>query len=226
MKLVLTNDDGIDAPGLQALENACRSWAEVAVVAPDRGHSSMSHHVTTDKPISVAEVAARRFSVEGGPADCARLARVCLAKDADWLISGINRGGNLGMDTWYSGTVAAAREAALLGWPAIAISHFVARGRQVDWDLASVEAARVLRKLVGLDLAAGEFWNVNLPHGETAPAEMVFCGLDPSALPVSYSEFGGSFKYSGEYPSRERVTGCDVDLCFGGKITATRLRCA
>ena len=225
MKLVLTNDDGIGAPGLLALENACLGWAELRVVAPDRCHSSMSHHVITDKPIQVAEVAPGRFSVGSGPADCARLARTCLALDADWLISGINRGGNLGMDTCYSGTVAAAREAALLGWPAVAISHFVARGREVDWELASLRASRVLRDLMGMPLAAGEFWNVNLPHGDLASPEIVFCELDPSALPVRYSREGVAYQYSGQYSARSRIAGHDVELCFDGATTITKLRC-
>ncbi len=222
---MLTNDDGIEAPGLAALTKACQALGETTLVAPDRCHSSMSHHVTTDHPIPVREVGPNRFSVEGGPADCARLARACLAVDATWLISGINRGGNLGMDTCYSGTVAAAREAALLGWPAIAISHFIAKGKEVDWDLAAVRAAAVLRELIKKELAPGEFWNVNLPHGSESQPQTVFCDLDHSALPVNYSVENGAYKYSGQYSSRARVPGRDVELCFSGAITISRLRC-
>lgn len=223
--LVLTNDDGIDAPGMLALERACLGWSDAVVVAPDRCYSSMSHHVNTGSAIQVTETAPGRFQVGASPADCARLARSCLATGAEWLISGINQGGNLGMDTCYSGTVAAAREAALLGMPAIAISHYVRRERTLDWELASCRAERVLRHLMGVGLGPGEFWNVNLPHpdvGEPEP-EVVICGLDPSPLPVSFRFADGAYRYTGEYRLRARVAGHDVAECFAGRVTASRL---
>src|ERR1700688_3567452 len=144
MKMVLTNDDGIDAPGLTALRNVCAAWGDIVVVAPAECHSSMSHRVTTSELISVTEEGAGRFRVDGTPADCTRLALKCLAPDADWVISGINRGGNLGADTYISGTVAAAREAALMGLPALAISHYVAKGRALNWEAAERRAARAI----------------------------------------------------------------------------------
>ena len=225
MKLVLTNDDGIEAPGLLALEQACRRWTDITVVAPDACNSSMSHHVHTDKPILASAVAEGRFRVEGSPADCARLAWAHFAPNSDWLIAGINRGGNLGTDTYYSGTVAAAREAALLGWRAIAISHLIVRGREVDWNLAAVRAEKVFLRLFDMPLAPGEFWNVNLPHPtqDEAEPELVLCPLDLSPLPVSFKREGNSFRYNGQYPLRERLPGTDVDLCFGGRITVSRL---
>ncbi len=225
MKVVLTNDDGIAAPGLLALERACETWCSVTVVAPDRCHSSMSHRISTDCEIPVKELSAQRFQISGTPADCARLAISVLAPQAEWLIAGINRGGNLGVDTYYSGTVAAAREAALLGLPAIAISHYVAKGREVDWPAASRVAGRVLKQLVSQHLNAGEFWNVNLPHpmeGSAEPA-LILCPLDPSPLPVSFRKAGDAYRYTGSYQDRARVAGDDVAECFGGAITATRL---
>ncbi len=225
MQVILTNDDGIEAPGLQALQEACRHWCQVVVAAPDRCHSSMSHHVQTASEIAVTEVSHARFQVTGSPADCARLARTVLAPDAQWLISGINRGGNLGMDTWYSGTVAAAREAALLGLPAIAISHYVAKGREVDWALASARAARVIQRLITENLEPVEFWNINLPHpaeGVLEP-ELILCALDPSPLPVKFHKIGNTYRYTGDYQSRARLPQHDVSECFAGSITATRL---
>lgn len=223
--VVLTNDDGISAPGLLALEQACETWCSVTVVAPDRCHSSMSHRISTDCEIPVLEITARRFQVSGTPADCARLAISVLAPGAEWLIAGINRGGNVGADTCYSGTVAAAREAALLGLPAIAISHYVAKGREVDWPAAGRVASRILKYLVSQPLPRGEFWNVNLPHpqeGNTEPA-LVLCPLDPSPLPVSYRKAGNAYRYEGSYQDRPRIEGHDVAECFGGAITATRI---
>lgn len=228
MRVALTNDDGITAPGLEALTQACASWCSVVIVAPECCHSSMSHHVQTSADIVVKEVSSGRYEVTGSPADCVRLARLELAPDAQWLISGINRGGNLGMDTCYSGTVAAAREAALLGLPAIAISHYVAKGREVDWQLASQRAALVLRHLMGEPLHPGEFWNVNLPHPAegTVEPETILCPLDPSPLPVSFRKAGETYRYCGDYQGRSRLPGHDVALCFAGSITVTRLNVA
>lgn len=222
---MLTNDDGIDAPGFEALEQACENYDRI-VVAPDQCHSSMSHHVTTDRAIQVNRVRERRFRVSAGPADCARLANTELAPGADWLIAGINRGGNLGMDICYSGTVAAAREAALLGWRAIAISHLIVRGRELRWDLAALRARRIIERLVEASLEAREFWNVNLPHPEpnSPEPELVFCDLDTNPLPVNYRIKNEAYCYVGHYPDRKRLSGSDVDLCFSGSITATRMR--
>jgi len=136
VKLILTNDDGIEAPGLNALENALGSLGELVVVAPEYSQSEIGHQVTTKAPIRVRQISLSRYGVSGTPADCARIALTVFHPDADWLIAGINRGGNLGADIYMSGTVAAAREAALLGIKAIAISHYVADNREVDWALA------------------------------------------------------------------------------------------
>ena len=110
MKILLTNDDGIDAPGLEALAAAARCLAgEVVVVAPAEPHSGCGHRVTTDRPLAVAEIAAGWYRVSGTQADCVRLALGRLVPDAALVISGINAGGNLGADIHLSGTVAAAR---------------------------------------------------------------------------------------------------------------------
>jgi len=225
VNLILTNDDGIEAPGLGVLESACRGWSVPVIVAPDQCHSSMSHRVTTAKPIAVTEAGPNRFQVNGSPADCARIALTQLAPAANCLISGINRGANLGVDTYLSGTVAAAREAALLGIPAIAISQYIARGRQPDWNAAATRARTVIQLLLPKQLEPGEFWNVNLPHfSESAlDAEIVFCPLDPSALPVSFRRTETGFHYTGDYQSRARLPGHDVALCFNGAITITRI---
>jgi 5'-nucleotidase len=223
MKIILTNDDGIDAPGLAALRKVCAAWGETVIVAPAECHSSMSHRVTTTELIRVTEESTGRFRVEGTPADCTRLALKCLATDASWVISGINRGGNLGADTYLSGTVAAAREAALMSVPAIAISHYVAKGRVLNWEAAERRAQRAIAHAMSHPPRAGQFWNINLPHPEDddAQPELSLCPLDYGPLSVRFQKEGAAYRYCGQYHERPAVPGHDVAECFGGKIAAT-----
>ncbi|MFN8641564.1 MAG: 5'/3'-nucleotidase SurE [Candidatus Binatia bacterium] len=225
MRLIVTNDDGIDAPGLATLVAVAGGFGALAVVAPTGAQSGVGHQITTAAPIAVERLAPRRYRVAGTPADCARLALTRLAADADWLLSGINHGGNLGADVYTSGTVAAAREAALLGRPAIAVSHYVGRGRNVDWSVAARRLQPVLARLLMAPLAAGHFWNVNLPHpidDAVAPA-IVFCGLDTRPLAVRYRRDGATYVYTGDYHTRPRQPGRDVDVCMGGDIAVTKV---
>jgi 5'-nucleotidase len=224
MKLLLTNDDGIDAPGLVALLAAARPLGEPVVVAPVAAHSGCSHRVTTDGPIRVG----RRppgFAVEGTPADCVRVALHEIAREVAWVLAGINAGGNLGADVWHSGTVAAVREAVLHGVPGVALSHYRKRGREFDWPRAARWAEAVLRDLTARPWHAGLFWNVNLPHLEAgAPdPEVVFCPLDPAPLPLDFRRDGDLWHYAGDYHGRRRAPGADVDVCFGGRIAVTRM---
>src|SRR6478672_7932026 len=124
MKLLLTNDDGIDAPGLAALQRAAEQLGQAVVAAPATHQSGCSHAVTWEKAVRIEERGPDRFAVHGTPADCARLGLLKLVPDAKWVLSGINHGGNLGADVYYSGTVAAVREAVLHGWPGIAVSYY------------------------------------------------------------------------------------------------------
>ena len=125
LKIVIANDDGIDAPGLAALVRCARRLGDVVIVAPQHPQSGIAHRVTTREPILINELEANRHSIDGTPADCARIALKVIAPDAGWLISGINPGANLGSDVYNSGTVAAAREAAILGYRAIAVSQYI-----------------------------------------------------------------------------------------------------
>jgi 5'-nucleotidase len=225
MKLLLTNDDGIDAPGLQALADAAAPLGEVVVIAPADHHSGCGHRVTTGSPIRVREVGPGRFAVEGTPADCVRVGLHHLAADADWVLSGINHGGNLGADVYHSGTVAAVREAVLHGRPGVAVSQYCKRGVPVDWSLAAAWTAPVLRDLLDRPHEVGSYWNVNLPHlrpGQSPP-EIVHCPLEPAPLPLSFRREGDTFVYDGNYHLRRRATGTDVDVCFGDRIAVTRL---
>jgi 5'-nucleotidase len=223
-RFLLTNDDGIDAPGLGALLAGTRQLGEPVVVAPARAHSGCSHRVTTDGPIQV-QSRSLGFAVDGTPADCVRLALHEIAPDTAWVLSGINAGGNLGADVYHSGTVAAAREAVLHGIPAIAVSQYRKRGLPVDWSRAAAWLRPLLRELTQRPWQPGLMWNVNLPHLEPdAPdPDTLLCPLDPAPLPLAYRRDGNSWHYAGEYHNRRRSPGTDVDVCFRGQIAVTRM---
>lgn len=225
MKLLLTNDDGIDAPGLAALEAAVEGLGTAAVVAPALHLSGCSHQATTDRPLFADELVLGRHRLDGTPADCVRIGLLHLAPDAEWVLSGVNDGGNLGTDVYHSGTVAAAREAALLGRPSIAFSQYRASKQPADWPLAAEMTRQVLATLLKMPLGPGAFWNVNFPScGESREMpEMVICPLDSHPLPVRYELREGKWHYTGDYHSRLRGAGADVDICFSGAISITRI---
>jgi len=231
MRLLLTNDDGIDAPGIAALERACESIdAELFVVAPADQASQIGHRVTTDTPLPVTSHGPRRFAVSGTPADCVRIAlHQLLAERPDFVISGINYGGNLGLhDLHISGTVAAVREAALHGVPGVAISNFHRAGLDFSWNTATRLARNVIASLLSESLDRHEFWNVNLPHSgpDAGEPEMRHCEPDRHPLPVAFEPEEGneSFRYTGRYQDRVSSEGSDVAICFGGDIAVSRIR--
>jgi 5'-nucleotidase len=225
MKIVVTNDDGYGEPGILALCSALQTLGEVIVVAPKLPHSCSGHQVTLKTAVPVDQVQPGEFVVHGAPADCTRLALKQLAPDADWVIAGINRGANLGTDVYQSGTVAAAREAAILGVKAIAISQYMGRGQNVTWEYAQRHAAQILAILVQETLHPGQYWNVNLPHSLNGfrPLDYVICRLDKNPHDYTYTKEGNAYQYQGIIHDRPRDAGGDVDVCFGGKISVTRL---
>lgn len=226
LKIVITNDDGIDAPGLEALVQCVRPLGDVVVVAPQNAQSGIAHRVTTREPIRINELEANRHSVDGTPADCARIALKVIAPDADWLISGINPGANLGSDVYNSGTVAAAREAAILGYRAIAVSQYIAKDQKVEWPVTAYHAGPVLQMLVNRVLAPGHYWNVNLPHPlrKNSRVTYAFCDLDTHPHDYVYHQKGNELTYKGTIHERPREPGKDVAVCFDeGKIAITRL---
>ena len=225
LKIVLTNDDGIEAPGLQALAACLDGCGDVVIVAPKQPQSGVGHRITTKDPLVVDELGLNRFSVDGTPADCSRIALRVIAPDAHWLIAGINPGGNLGLDVYNSGTVAAAREAAMLGCKSIAISQYIARDHCVDWHVTGYHSGPVLRMLINRPLEDGAFWNINLPHPlrlDSTP-EVKDCGLDTCSHHVDYHQKDNAYVYQGRYHERPREAGKDVAVCFGGRISMTRL---
>src|SRR5881392_1223713 len=148
MRFLLTNDDGISAPGIQALAEAARALGSVTVVAPVAPCSTCSHQATTHRPIQAHAHGPDAIAVEGWPVDCVRVALRGLELPVDWVLSGINAGGNLGADVYVSGTVAAVREAALLGKPGVALSHYKRREMDFDWVRAAGWVLRLLPKLL------------------------------------------------------------------------------
>lgn len=225
MKILLTNDDGYGAPGLEALRELCEEFGHCTIVAPARAQSGVGHAVTTDSPLRFERLDANRFAVDGTPADCARVALCELVREVDWVISGINHGANLGSDTFVSGTVAAAREAVFLGRRAIAISQYRGRHREIDWARSMERAAPVLRELLVREAPVGAFWNVNLPHppDDSGRCEMVECPVDPSPHGVRFERRAGELRWIGEYHERPRRPGHDIDVCFGGRVSVSLL---
>jgi 5'-nucleotidase len=225
MHLLLTNDDGIDAAGLAALANAAAPLGTLTWIAPHTHLSGCGHRVTTDGPIRVIAKGARRWAVEGTPADCVRVALAKLAPDFDWVLSGTNHGGNLGVDVHHSGTVAAVREAVLHGKPGIAVSHYRKRGMEFDWPRAERWMAQILAELVREPWRPSTFWNVNLPSLAAHEPEprVVRCPLESGPLPLSFRAGDDWLHYDGNYHERPRIAGSDVDVCFAGHIAVTRI---
>jgi 5'-nucleotidase len=225
MKIVITNDDGFGEPGIEALQNSLQTIGEVVVVAPKRPHSFAGHRVTMKEDIPVEQVDSGKFVVDGTPADCTRLALKALAPDADWVVAGINPGANLGTDVYQSGTVAAAREAAILRVRAIAISQYVSRGGAIAWKHTREHALGIIMRLLEEALGPGAYWNVNLPHplNSAEPVDYKVCPLDRNAHDYSFLKDGDAYRYQGIIHDRPRDTGGDVDVCFGGRIAVTKL---
>lgn len=173
-RVLISNDDGIDATGLRILEEALFGMVkEVWVVAPNEERSAASHAITMRQPLFAEPLGPSRYMVSGTPTDCVLLAvhRLMLDGPPDLLLSGVNEGGNLGEDITYSGTVGAAMEGALLGIPSIAFSQFYNRDRPVLWSTAAQWIGPVLQQLMAYSLPYGAFLNVNFP--DIAAAEVV-----------------------------------------------------
>lgn len=232
MTFILTNDDGIDAPGLAALEQAVMSLAEERlIVAPRHPMSECSHQVTTKAHIHVEPRGPNRYAVAGTPADCTRVALLHLlpargstvSPGTVRVFSGINSGGNLGADVYVSGTVAAAREAAFFGIPAVAFSQYQ-RGEITTWPRTAHWARRVLAELDNHPWQAGTFWNVNFPFlpVEAPEPRIVFCPRSRRPLPVKYEAEGDRLSYvQGLYHTRAHEADSDVAVCFSGHIAVT-----
>jgi len=197
MHILVTNDDGINAPGIRALASALRTLGTVSVVAPDRERSATGHAITVHRPLRARHLtldfADLAYAVDGTPADCVKLALEAeLITRPDIVVSGINRGANLGTDVLYSGTVSAAIEAAMLGFPAIAIS--LADVRNTHYEPAAEFASYLARTWQSRDLPPDTLLNVNWPKG--TPSQVVVTNL-------------GRRRYSNSFDKRQDPLGRD-----------------
>jgi 5'-nucleotidase len=165
-RILVSNDDGINAPGLKVLERIAKSLSDdVWIVAPESEQSASGHSLTLTLPLRVRRISRRRFAVNGTPTDSVLLGvqHIVPGKRPDLVLSGVNAGGNLGEDITYSGTVAAAMEGALMGIPSIALSQVRVYGENVRWGAAEHHAADVIRRLVALGWPRNVLMNVNFP---------------------------------------------------------------
>ena len=234
MNILLTNDDGCEAPGLAAAFDALDGLGTVRVVAPESERSACSHAITISHPITIEHLQHERFgpavAVDGSPADCVRLGYATLIEEPiDLVVSGINRGANAGVDTFYSGTVAAAREAAILGCRAIAVSQAIRKGLETDWAATRDVTRYLIESLLEESLPGPGFWSINLPAPlPTNPAEHVHrVPIASHPMPLTFDradtpDTEGSqvmkFKYGASYWQREVTGPSDYSVIRDGGI--------
>jgi len=242
MRVLLTNDDGIQADGLQCLRRALLRvpGVELAVIAPDGNRSAMARSITTRRPLWVQEVdfgdGTVGYATDGTPVDCVRLSRLGLIEGfvAELVVSGINHGSNLGDDITYSGTVAAALEAIVLGLPGIAVSQ---QSRALELDFRQTEAfdftvaadftARLVADLRSVPLPSGTLLNINVPGTTPDGVEVVKLGKRVYEDELSLVEEGGAgrrlYRIYGDASYEHDETGTDLATVAAGKIAVSPL---
>jgi 5'-nucleotidase len=240
MQVLLTNDDGIEAEGLQAMRRALVQvpGIELAVIAPDGNRSAFARMITTRRPLWVQQVpfddGTHGFATDGTPVDCVRLAKLGLIEgfDADIVVAGINHGSNLGDDITYSGTVAAALEALVLGIPGIAVSQ-QSNAREMDFRLgsrfgferAADFVARVVAQLDEVPLPPGTLLNINVPAGEPHGVQVTRLGKriyrDELKLDAEDEDGGRRYWIYGADPGFHDEPGTDLAAVHAGHIAVT-----
>ncbi len=231
MKILLSNDDGVYAKGLAVLADHLRDLAEISIYAPDRNRSGASNSLTLDAPIRIKSIENGSISVEGTPTDCVHLALTGLLKELpDMVVSGINEGANLGDDILYSGTVAAAIEGRLLGFPAIAVSLVGSKDAFKHYDTAGRVVRELVKKLFNDPLPVHTMLNVNvpdIPYEELRGFEVTRCGSRHGAEPVmEASDPRGHIVYwvGPAGPSRDDGEGTDFHAIANKKVSITPLQ--
>ncbi len=235
MRFLITNDDGYSAPGLAALHAALATVGDVDVVAPAVCHSAKGHAVDTKNEIRVERRTVQPFGeiyvTHSSPADCVRVGLRGLNLDPpDFVVAGINPGANLGVDLYYSGTAAAAREAAIMGVPSLAVSRYIRPNALINWDELSKHVCRIVTTLISDEyrIPAGQFWNVNFPavtddqHSQgftIAPLGLLSHAIDFESQEMDRSSI--ILKYNADFRSRGTTGKCDVSRVLEGRITAT-----
>jgi len=239
LNVLLTNDDGIEAEGLQALRRALSDidGIRLAVIAPDGNRSAMARSITTRRPLWVQEVpfldGTVGYATDGTPVDCVRLAHLGLIDGfrADFVVSGINHGANLGDDITYSGTVAAALEGLLLGLPAIAVSQQSGAGAldfRFDggfrFDVAAGFAARLMGGIADVPLPPSTMLNINVPAGSPGGVEVTRLGkrIYEDELRLEAQEGGGRHYWVyGHDPGFHDEPGTDLAAVAAGRVAVT-----
>jgi 5'-nucleotidase len=227
-RILVTNDDGIHSDGLQILEKVLKELGDVYVVAPMSEMSGASHSLTLARPLRIRQMDDRHWAIDGTPTDCVTLAlNKILPEDErpDICVSGINHGGNLGDDATYSGTVAGALEASILGVPGIAVS-LVARDN-FDFSQAAAMAVAAARKVLEEGLPEGTLLNINIPPGEIKGVRVTRQGIK-NARPVITEHIdprGKPYFWIGEeYFSTNSAEGTDYNAVELGYVSVTPLR--
>ena len=241
LRVLLTNDDGIEAEGLEALRRALVALEDVrlAVIAPDGNRSATARSITFRRPLWVAEVpfgdGTVGYACDGTPVDCVRLAALGLIDgfEPDVIVSGINHGANLGDDITYSGTVAAALEGVVLGIPGIAVSQQSARremdfrlGRTFDFASAAAFVARMVDRLDDVPLPAGMLLNVNVPAGRIRGVEVARLGkrIYRDRLDLIEEDSGRRlYRVYGDSPIHDDEPGTDLAAVSAGLVAVTPL---
>lgn len=232
-RILVSNDDGIHAPGLEVLERIANKLSkDVWVVAPEHEQSGASHSLTLHMPVRVRQISERRFTTSGTPTDCVLLGLHQLVPKkpkVDLILSGVNRGSNAADDITYSGTVAAAMEGTVLGVPSIALSQLFEDSEDIHWKTAETHAPALIKQLVAQGWPKGTLINLNFPH---VPANKVkgirVCAQGKRRVNVGFAgrkDLRGRPYYwiGGERDNTAEVAGTDVDLLHKGYITITPL---
>ena len=231
-QVLVCNDDGINAPGLKLLEKVLTSLArEVWVAAPETEQSAVSHSLTLRRPLRIRKLSARHFALDGTPTDCVLMGinEIMKSTPPDLVVSGVNRGGNLGEDVTYSGTVAAAMEGTLLGVPSVALSQVYADGHPVKWATAEKWTAKVLKKLTAELWPPGVLINVNFPDvtaGRVTGIEVTRQGRRKigSELVRGTDPRGEPYYWIGAQRREEKYNpGIDLEAISRGAISITPL---
>jgi 5'-nucleotidase len=234
-RILLTNDDGIDAPGLGVLEAIAHELGrEIWIVAPEHDQSGVSHAISLHDPIRVTERGPRRYAVTGTPGDCAVMAvcRLMTAAPPQLLLCGVNRGANLGVETVFSGTVGGAMTGVMLGIPSIALSQAWTDRAQIRWDTAATLGAGVVRRLLAIGWGVGTCLSVNfpdLPPGEAGPLTLarqnfgLIQAIDvlPRTDPRGLTYYWVGFRRGRHEPGADS----DIEALEAGNVVVTPLRC-
>jgi len=234
MHILLTNDDGIYAPGIQALHRALEKIARVTVVAPEFERSSVGHGITLGHPLWSKKVDRDKkffgYAVSGTPADCVKFGlKVLLKKKPDLVVSGINHGANDGCSLFYSGTIAAAREGALMGVPSLAVS--LATFEKPDFTAAADFAAKIAGQTAANKLPKKTFLNINVPHlppSRIKGVKVVKHGAAPihAAFSKRKDPFSRDYYWmSGKGPVTSKDLSNDTNALSAGYITMVPIHC-